>query len=136
MAEFGPRGDVPERYTLGSSDAQITRLNYSPCCTMVAGSNAARPCRWHCRRAAGGRFSGAGDLSGMKMTAMPDTVKTGRITIHATNQSKALVHEVLVVRPPATALRCRMTTRRARWWRSESRVSAKYPIWRRASPAR
>lgn len=44
--------------------------------------------------------SGAGDLSGMKMTAVPDTVKTGRITIHATNQSKALVHEVIVVRPP------------------------------------
>jgi uncharacterized cupredoxin-like copper-binding protein len=45
--------------------------------------------------------SGAGDLSGMKMTATPDTVKTGRVTIHATNQSKGLIHEVVVVRPPA-----------------------------------
>ena len=44
--------------------------------------------------------SGAGDLSGMKMTATPDTVKTGRVTIHATNQSKGLIHEVVVVRPP------------------------------------
>ena len=45
--------------------------------------------------------SGAGDLSGMKMTATPDTVKTGRVTIHATNQSEGLIHEVVVVRPPA-----------------------------------
>jgi uncharacterized cupredoxin-like copper-binding protein len=40
-------------------------------------------------------------LSGMKMTATPDSVKAGRITIHATNQSKGLVHEVIVVPAPA-----------------------------------
>jgi uncharacterized cupredoxin-like copper-binding protein len=40
-------------------------------------------------------------LAGMKMTATPDSVKAGRITIHATNKSQALVHEVIVVRPSA-----------------------------------
>jgi uncharacterized cupredoxin-like copper-binding protein len=44
--------------------------------------------------------SEGGNLNGMKMTATPDTVKAGRITIHATNKSQALVHEVVVVRPP------------------------------------
>jgi uncharacterized cupredoxin-like copper-binding protein len=42
-----------------------------------------------------------GDISGMKMTATPDSVKAGRITIHASNQSHGLVHEVIVVRPAA-----------------------------------
>jgi uncharacterized cupredoxin-like copper-binding protein len=45
--------------------------------------------------------SSNGSLSGMKMTATPGSVKAGRITIHATNQSKGLVHEVIVVRPAA-----------------------------------
>ena len=45
--------------------------------------------------------SEGGNLSGMKMTATPDSVKAGRITIHATNKSQALVHEVIVVLPPA-----------------------------------
>jgi uncharacterized cupredoxin-like copper-binding protein len=44
--------------------------------------------------------SEGGNLSGMKMTATPGSVKTGRITIHATNKSEGLVHEVIVVRPP------------------------------------
>jgi uncharacterized cupredoxin-like copper-binding protein len=44
--------------------------------------------------------SEGGSLNGMKMTATPDSVKAGRITIHATNKSQALVHEVIVVRPP------------------------------------
>ena len=44
--------------------------------------------------------SQGGNLAGMKMTARPDSVKAGRITIHATNKSQALVHEVIVVRPP------------------------------------
>ena len=44
--------------------------------------------------------SGSG-ISGMRMTATPDTVKAGRITIHATNRSTGLVHEVIVVRPTA-----------------------------------
>ena len=35
------------------------------------------------------------------MTATPDSVKAGRITLHATNKSQALVHEVIVVLPPA-----------------------------------
>jgi uncharacterized cupredoxin-like copper-binding protein len=46
--------------------------------------------------------SQGGSLAGMKMTAAPDRVKAGRITIHATNNSRALVHEVIVVRPPAS----------------------------------
>jgi uncharacterized cupredoxin-like copper-binding protein len=41
-----------------------------------------------------------GDIQGMKMTATPDSVKAGRVTFHAFNQSKGLVHEVMVVRPP------------------------------------
>lgn len=45
--------------------------------------------------------SEGGNLSGMKMTATPDSVKAGRITLHATNKSQALVHEVIVVLPPA-----------------------------------
>jgi uncharacterized cupredoxin-like copper-binding protein len=45
--------------------------------------------------------SEGGTLSGMKMTATPDSVKAGRVTIHATNRSQVLVHEVIVVRAPA-----------------------------------
>ena len=45
--------------------------------------------------------SGGGNLSGMKMTATPDSVTAGRVTIHAVNKSQALVHEVIVVLPPA-----------------------------------
>jgi len=45
--------------------------------------------------------SQGGNLSGMKMTATPDSVKAGRITIHATNKSQALVHEVIIVLAPA-----------------------------------
>jgi uncharacterized cupredoxin-like copper-binding protein len=41
------------------------------------------------------------DVNGMKMTATPDVVKAGRVRIHADNQSKGLVHEVIVVRPKA-----------------------------------
>lgn len=41
------------------------------------------------------------NMTGMKMTATPDSVKAGRVTIHATNQSQGVVHEVIVVRPPA-----------------------------------
>ena len=39
-----------------------------------------------------------GDVSGMEMIAAPDHVKAGRVTIHASNQSHGLVHEVIVVR--------------------------------------
>ena len=42
------------------------------------------------------------DVSGMKITATPDSVKAGRVTIHANNQSKGLVHEVIVVVPKTT----------------------------------
>jgi uncharacterized cupredoxin-like copper-binding protein len=45
--------------------------------------------------------SEGGNLSGMKMTATPDSVKACRVTIHATNKSKTLVHESIVVLPPA-----------------------------------
>jgi uncharacterized cupredoxin-like copper-binding protein len=45
--------------------------------------------------------SSGGNLEGMKMTATPDSVKPGRVTIHATNQSQGLVHEVIVARAPA-----------------------------------
>ena len=45
--------------------------------------------------------SAGGNLAGMKMTATPDSVKAGRVTIHASNKSQSLVHEVIVVRPPA-----------------------------------
>lgn len=44
--------------------------------------------------------SDGGNPSGMKMIAMPDSVKAGRITIYAANKSLALTHEVIVVRPP------------------------------------
>jgi uncharacterized cupredoxin-like copper-binding protein len=42
-----------------------------------------------------------GDMTGMKMTATPASATAGRVTIHATNQSQSLVHEVIVVRPLA-----------------------------------
>jgi uncharacterized cupredoxin-like copper-binding protein len=45
--------------------------------------------------------SEGGNLAGMKMTATPNSVKAGPVTIHATNKSQALVHEVIVVRPPS-----------------------------------
>ncbi len=45
--------------------------------------------------------SDGANLTDMKMTATPDAVKAGRITIHATNKSHGLVHEVIVARPPA-----------------------------------
>jgi uncharacterized cupredoxin-like copper-binding protein len=45
--------------------------------------------------------SAGGNLTGMKMTATPDSVTAGRVTIHASNKSQFLVHEVIVVRPPA-----------------------------------
>jgi uncharacterized cupredoxin-like copper-binding protein len=35
------------------------------------------------------------------MTATPDTVRAGRVTIHAANNSQGLVHEVIVVRATA-----------------------------------
>ncbi|MBV9249160.1 MAG: hypothetical protein JO227_07965 [Acetobacteraceae bacterium] len=38
-------------------------------------------------------------VDAMKMTAIPDHVKAGRIVIHATNESKSLTHETLVVGP-------------------------------------
>jgi uncharacterized cupredoxin-like copper-binding protein len=41
------------------------------------------------------------DMTGMKMTASPDSVIAGRVMIHATNQSQGLVHEVIVVRSGA-----------------------------------
>jgi uncharacterized cupredoxin-like copper-binding protein len=41
-------------------------------------------------------------LSGMRMTATPDSVKAGRVTIHATNKSRILVHESIVVLSPAS----------------------------------
>ena len=48
--------------------------------------------------------SEGGNLAGMKMTATPDSVKAGRIIIRASNESHALVHEVIVVRPPANGV--------------------------------
>ena len=48
--------------------------------------------------------SEGGNLIGMKMTATPDSVKAGRVTLHATNKSQALVHEVIVVLPPANGV--------------------------------
>jgi uncharacterized cupredoxin-like copper-binding protein len=44
--------------------------------------------------------SSGGNLSGMKMTATPDSVKAGRIKVNATNESQGLVHEVIVVASP------------------------------------
>lgn len=40
-------------------------------------------------------------ISGMQMTAEPSTVRAGRVTLEAVNQSKNLVHEVLVIPEPA-----------------------------------
>ena len=40
-------------------------------------------------------------VSQMEMTATPGSVKSGRITIHATNKSQGLVHEVIVVPAPS-----------------------------------
>lgn len=42
-----------------------------------------------------------GNVTGMKMTATPASIKPGRVTIRATNRSQGLVHEVIVVRSPA-----------------------------------
>jgi uncharacterized cupredoxin-like copper-binding protein len=42
------------------------------------------------------------NLSGMRMTATPDSVKAGRVMIHATNKSRILVHESIVVLSPAS----------------------------------
>src|SRR5262245_39728778 len=41
-------------------------------------------------------------ISGMQIKAEPTTVKAGRITFKAVNQSKDLVHEVLVVPVPSS----------------------------------
>src|SRR6185437_11848542 len=35
-----------------------------------------------------------GNVTGMKMTATPASIKAGRVTIRATNRSQGLVHEV------------------------------------------
>jgi uncharacterized cupredoxin-like copper-binding protein len=45
--------------------------------------------------------SEGGNLSGMKMTATPDSVRAGRVRFHATKKSQALVHEVIVLLTPA-----------------------------------
>ena len=55
-----------------------------------------------------------GKLNGMRMTATPDSVKAGQITIHATNKSLGLVHEVIVVRPPANGAPMPYDTKDAR----------------------
>ena len=39
-------------------------------------------------------------ISGMHMQAEPSTVKAGRVTLEAVNQSKELVHEVVVIPAP------------------------------------
>lgn len=44
--------------------------------------------------------SGAG-IAGMQMQAEPAQVPAGPVTFHATNDSKTLVHEMLVVRVPS-----------------------------------
>ena len=41
--------------------------------------------------------SEGGNLSGMKMTATPDSVKAGRVTIHADNKSQALVRSTTLI---------------------------------------
>lgn len=40
-------------------------------------------------------------IAAMQMTVQPSTVKAGRVTFTAVNQSKDLVHEVLVIPAPA-----------------------------------
>ncbi len=55
-----------------------------------------------------------GNLNGMRMTATPDSVKAGQITIHATNKSLGLIHEVIVVRPPANGAPLPYDTKDAR----------------------
>ena len=40
-------------------------------------------------------------IAGMQMKAEPTTVKAGRVTLRAVNQSKELVHEVVVIPAPA-----------------------------------
>jgi uncharacterized cupredoxin-like copper-binding protein len=40
-------------------------------------------------------------ITGMQMKAEPTTVKAGRVTFTAVNQSKELVHEVVVIPAPA-----------------------------------
>lgn len=44
--------------------------------------------------------SGAQSITGMAMTIDPSTVRAGRVTLQAVNESKELVHEVLVVPAP------------------------------------
>jgi len=40
-------------------------------------------------------------VSGMKIVATPNTVKAGVVTFQDTNASKALVHEMILIREPA-----------------------------------
>ncbi len=40
-------------------------------------------------------------VSGMMMTATPNTVKAGMVTFQDTNESKGLVHEMILIRKPA-----------------------------------
>ena len=42
------------------------------------------------------------NISGMKMIVTPDEVKSGRVTFHVTNESKGLLHEMIVIRQPAS----------------------------------
>ncbi len=41
-------------------------------------------------------------LTHMRIVATPQTVKPGRVTLHAINESKSLVHEVIVTRNDGT----------------------------------
>jgi uncharacterized cupredoxin-like copper-binding protein len=76
-----------------------------------------------------------GDMTGMKMTATPESIISGRVTIHATNQSQGLVHEVIVVRPPANGAKLPYDDRPASSSKSRSKTSGRFPTFRPASRA-
>ena len=67
--------------------------------------------------------SEGGNLSGMKMTATPDSVKAGRVTLHATNKSRPSCTRSSSCFRRQTALPCRMTIKRVGSSRNGSRIS-------------
>jgi uncharacterized cupredoxin-like copper-binding protein len=78
--------------------------------------------------------SGSG-ITGMNMTATPDSVIAGRVTIRAANQSQGLVHEVIVVGPVAKGAKLPYNEKTGLVIESRSKTSGRFPTFRPASRA-
>jgi hypothetical protein len=72
-------------------------------------------------------------MTGMHVVVDHEKVKAGRVTLMADNQSKNLVHEVVVVAVKSAAQACRTTKKRSRLSRAASANWVRLPI---SSPAR